>query len=60
MPFVIFALLAMWFQFGTPSKNVANWFWEYDAAPWEALNELAEHKGLITNVLSYLFIKIFS
>ena len=37
MPFVIFALLAMWFLFGTPSKNVANWFWEYEAAPWEAV-----------------------
>jgi hypothetical protein len=37
MPFVIFVALAIWFLFGTPSKTVANWFWEYEAAPWEAV-----------------------
>ena len=27
--------LVLWALFGDPSKDVANWFWEYEVAPWE-------------------------
>ena len=38
MPWLIVIVAALWFIFGDPKKNVANWFWEYDQAPWEEVD----------------------
>ena len=34
----VLLLIAAWFVFGDPPKNLANWFWKSDAAPWETVD----------------------
>jgi hypothetical protein len=29
---------AAWIMLGEPKKNIANWFWEYEQAPWEEVD----------------------
>lgn len=38
MQWVIFVGVGLWFVFGDPSRDIAGWFWEYDAAPWERVD----------------------
>lgn len=38
MPALFFIGIALWFIFGNPKVTVANWFWEYEAAPWETVD----------------------
>lgn len=38
MRWVVILAIGAWFLFGTPSKNVANWFWPDSAAPWETVD----------------------
>ncbi len=38
MPLVGIIAVALWFFFGDPAKNVANWFWGDTAAPWEEVD----------------------
>lgn len=37
MPIIVI-LLVVWAIFGTPLKDVANWFWPESAAPWESVD----------------------
>ena len=30
--------IGLWFFLGEPAKDVANWFWENSAAPWEEVD----------------------
>jgi len=57
MKFSLLSLIVvvLWFVFGDPPKNIANWFWKNDAAPWEQVdavyypnrNDLTVHRELI-------------
>lgn len=38
MRLIIFAALLGWFIFGSPTKNVADWIWANEAAPWETVD----------------------
>ena len=38
MPILILIVAGAWFFWGDPPKTVANWFWEYEAAPWETVD----------------------
>ena len=38
MPLLIIIALSAWFLFADPPKNVANWLWSDDAAPWETVD----------------------
>ena len=38
MPILILVVVGAWFIWGDPPKDVANWFWEYEAAPWETVD----------------------
>ena len=38
MPILILIAVGVWFVLGDPPKTVANWFWEYEAAPWETVD----------------------
>ena len=38
MRWLIFGALILWAIFGHPSRDIAGWFWEYDAAPWERVD----------------------
>ena len=31
-------ILVLWFIFGEPAKDTANWFWENEPAPWETVD----------------------
>ena len=35
MHLIIGIAVVLWFVFGSPMKNVANWFWGDAPAPWE-------------------------
>lgn len=36
-PIIVVGVIG-WIIFGTPAKDIANWFWKYDAAPWETVD----------------------
>lgn len=38
VPLLILVALVAWWIFGSPAKNVADWIWDDDAAPWEAVD----------------------
>ena len=38
MPVLILIALAAWAYFGSPKRDVADWFWKDDAAPWETVD----------------------
>lgn len=38
MIWILLFLFASWFYFGDPPKDLANLFWENDAAPWETVD----------------------
>ena len=38
MHWFVIVILVFWFAFGSPSKDIANWFWGNNAAPWEAVD----------------------
>lgn len=38
MPLLIAVALIAWVVFGNPKKNLAEWFWPQDAAPWESVD----------------------
>jgi hypothetical protein len=38
LKWTVWLAIAAWFLFGSPSKDVANWFWSEDAAPWESVD----------------------
>lgn len=38
MPLLVIIGVVLWFVFGDPPKNIANIFWEYEAAPWESVD----------------------
>ncbi|MCZ6745364.1 MAG: hypothetical protein O7D31_11925 [Alphaproteobacteria bacterium] len=35
MAWILVIVIVAWFVLGDPSKNVANWFWPNNPAPWE-------------------------
>ena len=38
MRWIILIAIVLWFVFGDPGKNIADWFWEDSAAPWEEVD----------------------
>ena len=40
MWFLAVAAIVLWFVFGDPAKNVADWFWSSSAAPWEEVDAI--------------------
>ena len=38
MPLIIGIAFVLWFWLGNPSRDIADWFWGYDAAPWEQVD----------------------
>jgi hypothetical protein len=38
MGFLVVISTALWFFLGNPAKNVADWFWPSEAAPWEQVD----------------------
>lgn len=35
---LVAVILGLWFLFGRPSVDAANWFWPNSAAPWERVD----------------------
>lgn len=35
---LIAVVLILWAVFGSPLKDIANWFYEYEPAPWETVD----------------------
>jgi hypothetical protein len=40
MPWIILICVGLWYLLGDPSRDVANWFWEENAAPWEQVDAI--------------------
>ncbi len=38
MPTFIVIAVILWAIFGSPKKDIANWFYEYEPAPWETVD----------------------
>lgn len=38
MQVLVFIGLILWAVFGSPKKDVANWFYDYKPAPWETID----------------------
>jgi len=38
MRWIILIAVVLWFVFGEPGKNLADWIWEDTAAPWEEVD----------------------
>lgn len=38
MPFLILIAVGLWFWFGDPKNDAANWFYSNEPAPWETVD----------------------
>ena len=38
MRWIVALAIVAWFVFGSPVKDLANWFWSDSAAPWETVD----------------------
>ena len=38
MHYLVILILIFWAVFGEPKKNIANSFYEFEAAPWETVD----------------------
>ena len=47
--------LILWSIFGSPKKNLADWFYEYEPAPWEAVDAFyySDNNNLAKYTASY-------